>query len=304
MGGMQDGAACATLTISALFHSLIRQTFNRSRTDGRSLLSSATLEANLAVFEKWKGKGGATLSAVLIEPGRSTCIVNVGDSRIYGFDDNHSRVVRLTVDDNLKDSFGGDDSRLVQFMGIGSAILQKVAQVPQDLNRLIMTSDGTHYVDQQIFKTVVEQADDAQRAAERLLALARWLGGPDNASIAAIDIAGAQNFLKTPQPEPAKIWSGQAQLSLMQYFAPDARSGGGGDGPIGGGPSDQVSGTLGSLSSGESGYVPPKDIEGPQPGARKAKAKRKSKTGKKDDFSDQLEITISGRDEDDDASHS
>jgi len=46
-----------------------------------------------------------------------------------------------------------------------------------------MTSDGTHYIDQQIFKTVIEKADDANRAAERLLALARWLGGPDNASI-------------------------------------------------------------------------------------------------------------------------
>jgi len=246
--------------------------------------------------------------------------VNVGDSRIYGFDDNHSEVIRLTVDDNLKDSFGGDDSRLVQFMGIGRAMLQKVAQLPKDSNRLLMTSDGTHYVDQQIFRTVIEQADDAQRAAERLLALARWLGGPDNASIAALNIAGVQSFLKTPQPEPAKIWSGQAQLSIMQYFAYSPHSGGsGGTMPAGmggdasggsssaegGGASYQVSGAVGSLSRGTGGNVsPPKGNEASHRGARKAKGKRKNKTGKKDEFSEQLEITISSQDEDDDASHS
>lgn len=328
MGGMQDGAACATLTLAALFQSLIRQTIEKPAMDGRSLLTSAVLYANNSVFENWKGKGGATLSAILIEPERPTYIINVGDSRIYGLDDRHREVIRLTIDDNLRDAFGGGDSRLVQFMGIGGAIVPKVEQLPAHVNRLLMTSDGTHYIDQDLFKKIIVQADDAQRAAERLLALARWLGGPDNASIAALNIAGARNFLRAPLRETAKIWSGQAQLSIIQslgwgqggrsdvnvkaYTGNDGNviaSGGRGGGGMGSSAmrGSVLSGTSTnvSLTTGGTGYntPPPQSSDASRQAAGKTKRKRKSKIAKKEASKEQLEITISGKEEDD-ASHS
>lgn len=333
MGGMQGGAECATLTISALFNSLIRRSIENPAAHGHVLLASSTLDANQAVYESWRSRGGATLSAVLIESDGAASIVNVGDSRIYGTRNGHAEVIRLTVDDNLKEAFGGEDSRLVQFMGMGNAVLPKVETLPVDVTDLLLTSDGAHYFDQNVFRTIVERADGVTRAAERLLALARWLGGPDNASIAALNMDEVRTFLKYPQREEAKVWAGSAQLSIMLSLGAQNQqsksgfgsfSGTAGTGAVGGGSvraSDttvgagnqatgtvggggaQVSGTTSGGGTRVSGAVEAKastigDTRAPRNEPAR-KTKRKTKDKKKQQPSEQLEITISGRDKDD-----
>lgn len=75
MGGMRDGAECATLTLSAFFRSLIQA----QGYDPNDRLKTAASTANNAVNEYAHGNGGATLSAVLIEPSGIAHYVNVGD---------------------------------------------------------------------------------------------------------------------------------------------------------------------------------------------------------------------------------
>jgi serine/threonine protein phosphatase PrpC len=108
MGGMKDGGECATTALAAFFESLI----NNSGMDGQRKLNLATRAANEAVFQTWQGKGGATLSAILIENDQSIHIANVGDSRVYALDSDWRTIRRLTIDDNLKEAFGGSDNGL------------------------------------------------------------------------------------------------------------------------------------------------------------------------------------------------
>jgi serine/threonine protein phosphatase PrpC len=72
MRGMRDGAKCATLALSSFFYALISH-----RGDEIEKRATAAISyANNAVFSFAGGKGGATLSAILV-------IVHLGDSRIY-----------------------------------------------------------------------------------------------------------------------------------------------------------------------------------------------------------------------------
>ncbi len=79
MGGMQDGAECATTAIASFLYSIIQH----SERPAPEMLKMATIDANNDVYGRWQGKGGATLSAALLEGDGSLHTSNVGDSRIY-----------------------------------------------------------------------------------------------------------------------------------------------------------------------------------------------------------------------------
>ena len=73
---MRDGGACASLTLAAFFEGLLRlRTLSLSDRVRRS-----TQLANERVHAFARGQGGATLSAVVVEPSLAPCVVNVGDS--------------------------------------------------------------------------------------------------------------------------------------------------------------------------------------------------------------------------------
>ena len=114
MGGMKNGAECATLTFAALFSSLVQS----KEVDLRNRLTDATHHANKAVHDYALGKGGATLSAVVIQKRGAAHYVNVGDSRITLTTRSSPNLNRLTIDDTLKEAFGGQGGELVQFIGI------------------------------------------------------------------------------------------------------------------------------------------------------------------------------------------
>jgi serine/threonine protein phosphatase PrpC len=77
MGGMVSGETAAILAASTFATRTIRS--GRLPPDRR--LSMAAMAANEAVHHLLGGRGGATLSAVLIEPSLGIIGVNVGDSR-------------------------------------------------------------------------------------------------------------------------------------------------------------------------------------------------------------------------------
>ncbi len=102
MGGMRDGSKCATLAMASFFYALIRY---RSYEIERRATSSIKY-ANDTVFRFAGGKGGATLSAVLLDSELQPFIVHLGDSRIYSFGGG-AKVERLTTDDSLAEAVGG-----------------------------------------------------------------------------------------------------------------------------------------------------------------------------------------------------
>lgn len=181
MGGMFAGEACAIITLSAFVSGLVS---SRNRNGAERLIAAARI-ADSAVHAFAQGKGGATLSAVLVEETGRAWHLNVGDSRIYIVSDARQRLERITVDDNLQEAFGGHGKELVQFIGIGSSLLPRVGELPPSADQVYITSDGAHYFSPELLQELVIRAGDPKRAAERIIAVSRWLGGPDNATVAA-----------------------------------------------------------------------------------------------------------------------
>ena len=189
MGGMRNGAHCASLAVAAFLESYA----TNDELDIETRLQVSALYANKAVFSYSRGSGGATLSAVAV--GSTDGMfhsVNVGDSRIFAFGEN--RVERLTVDDSLAEAVGGHGRELLQFVGMGEGMQPHVRQSSGLSSGFLITSDGVHFVHPEVFETVLSRSPSIKAAAERLMALARWSGGPDNATLIIAntkDLAGS-----------------------------------------------------------------------------------------------------------------
>lgn len=184
MGGMRDGAECASLAIGALFEALLLRP-EVLTTEG---VEAAVELANERVFEFSSGRGGATLSALIYNHNQDIIIANVGDSRIYAFEKG-DEPRRLTIDDSMAEIVGGHGRELLQFIGMGDALQPHVHIMPTN-ESFFVTTDGIHFIDEQMLKDIVGNSPNNRAVAERLTALARWCGSPDNASIAVFDPDG------------------------------------------------------------------------------------------------------------------
>lgn len=213
MGGMIDGERCAVLALATFFRELV----NNRQLSLESRIRTATLSANAAVFRFAGGKGGATLSAILIDRTGQGVLVNVGDSRIYAVS-HDDQLQRLTVDDTLEEAFGGHGRELVQFVGIGDGITPRVTSFRPGFDQLILTSDGVHFIPPDLLQNIILKAKDPRRAADRLLALARWLGGPDNATIAAFRPSAVVDALNSVTPS-VQFWTPADGVTLINLFA-------------------------------------------------------------------------------------
>jgi serine/threonine protein phosphatase PrpC len=194
---MRDGAKCATLALSSFFYAL---TLYRSY-ELEKRATAAISYANDAVFRFACGKGGATLSAILADHEAHPIIVHLGDSRIYSFGDG-ATLKRLTTDDSLAEAVGGHGRDLLQFVGMGKGMQPHIAPIPNDARQLAITTDGIHFIESTTLEAVLTHSAGLKPASERLAALARWCGGPDNASSALVDLhhsCGRDATAWTPQ---------------------------------------------------------------------------------------------------------
>ena len=216
IGGMKDGAGCAAATLGNLFACF----FDAGRT-GQALeptLKLAVRAANSTIHSRLGGKGGATLSALLLCQGIAY-IVNVGDSRIYKYSAGH--LSQLTVDDTIAGQLGhkveaNAGSNLLQFIGIGEALEVNVVQVSFDPgDMLLLTSDGVHYLDQGLIATIVAKSPDPGTALRRLTETAKWCGGHDNASAAVVLPQATLQELAENSDDSCGIWDPFGELHLL-----------------------------------------------------------------------------------------
>ncbi len=184
MGGMLDGSECAARTLGAFFNALIR---NRQRPPEERLVLASDA-ANEAVHQYSNGNGGATLSVFLFDADNRAFTVNVGDSRIYATKEKglEEGVIRLTVDDSLEEAVGGHGTELLQFIGMGEGLVPHVSVVPKGVDKIVITSDGVHFVSHSLLSDILVHTDNQRKTVEELLTVAKWRGGPDNASVAAV----------------------------------------------------------------------------------------------------------------------
>lgn len=212
MGGMKNGSECAVLALSHFFNSLVT---NRT-IPAHERLNIAGMKANDAVFDFANGDGGATLSALMIGIDHPPLTLNVGDSRIFSCPRHpEKKFERLTTDDSLEEFVGGHGKDLIQFIGMGLGLKPHISSIPHDGERLLLTSDGAHFIGNEIMSLILNNSIDLQQPAERLHAISRWAGSPDNASIIMVDVGAAINALYKNEETGIEIFDPFGALHLM-----------------------------------------------------------------------------------------
>jgi serine/threonine protein phosphatase PrpC len=224
MGGMADGAVCASLGLGTFFSEFFA--LANSGQSAEDVLVASAMQANNAVFSRYRGAGGTTLSAVLIEPDKSVYWLNVGDSRVYHYGD--SVLTQLTKDDTIAGQLAGRDpafegsSDLLQYIGIGPDIEPHVARfltLPD--TRLLLTSDGVHYLQADLMEKLASHAPDHALYIRRLIELSKWCGGHDNAS-AVIVLPNEYDGLNGSSDDPFlyEVWDAFGELQLVVQTPP------------------------------------------------------------------------------------
>jgi len=228
MGGMVEGTTCAAQAIASFLASFC---FFCGIAPAERMVRAAH-EANRTVYSLYHGKGGATLSAVLFDSKGDMIGVNVGDSRIYSYQQNV--LGQLTVDDTMAGLLpqAEDNIRLrnelLQFVGIGEGLDPHVVNIPASQELILLTSDGVHFLDKNILqmvirsanepaiaaRRVIESANAAAIAARRIIEIAKWCGGRDNASIAIATPMESQ-LKKVEDSEVIQVWDPFGELQVI-----------------------------------------------------------------------------------------
>lgn len=222
IGGMRDGGRCAALAIGSFLASV--EDDAQSGLGSEAWLARAAARANANVHAELRGAGGSTLVAALLVAGRSVQWLSVGDSRVHLW--SGSTLDQLSVDDTIAGQLGRapdggpNSSNLLQFIGIGDQLEPHVETVKASEGSIILTSDGVHFVAAKFLGPIVAHAQDAGVCARRLVDVAKWHGGPDNASVAMI----ALDAKIERQPEGGdtglEVWDPFGEVLLMQSPIP------------------------------------------------------------------------------------
>ena len=187
LGGMEAGQDAAVTAIAAFIASLLR---SRHMSPAEQL-QEGVREANNEIYASLRGRGGTTLSAVVVTRQHGSFLCHAGDSRLFAIGPQRS-LHQLTRDDTLSSILGkpsnesARDNRLVQFVGIGEDLEPQVARVPEGATSFLLTSDGAHDVPANMLQRVVTNASSPLELARRLTQLSDILGGADNSSVVVL----------------------------------------------------------------------------------------------------------------------
>jgi len=223
MGGMTDGSFCSSLAISTFLSGFI-QNINCTLKDR---LVASVIQSNDAVFAKYNGNGGSTLSAFVIDNQEGYLGVNIGDSRIYSID-NH-KLLQMTVDDTLAGQFVQDNNNffrrneLLQYIGMGQGIEPHVINylsAGKKLLSILLTSDGVHFLDNHTMELITEHASDSALAVRRLIELAKWCGGHDNASAIIANLSKMELERTNLNLGELEVWDAFGELRLINNQNP------------------------------------------------------------------------------------
>lgn len=197
MGGLIDGEKAASDTLSCLITGLAFSKINRPICD---IISEAIDYANEFIHRSYNERAGATLSAIVVVD-EVFYGANVGDSRIYIHE--NGKLQQLSKDDTVsshipsyidpEDSWLHPeriDNRLAQYVGMGPDLSSHVHIIHEGNNQnnafFLMTTDGAHYIGNKMLEKVIQKAETADVLVKRVIFLAEWLSGHDNATLLCI----------------------------------------------------------------------------------------------------------------------
>ena len=207
MGGMKDGSTAAALAISSFLESLIllRNEPPELRLHQSALFANSSVKDTVA--------GGSTMSAVLFS-GNAVFSLNVGDSRIYTKSES-GQINRHTTDDNLKEFAGGEDERLLQYIGMGDGLRPHIQRIQESFDLVFLTSDGVHSLEQDVFNKIVLHSNSTDELCERLVSTSVWTGGHDNASVIGVSGALAKRAKSRSEGPEIAVWNNKSEIQVI-----------------------------------------------------------------------------------------
>jgi len=218
MGGMEEGADCASLAVASFISSCIR---NRNLQIKDRLLQGVEL-ANQEVYNKYNGDGGATLTAFILDSDEQFEAINVGDSRIYVGQRNS--LSQVSVDDTIAGQLNQQSpasqlsNKLLQFVGIGGDIEPHLLDMPSlhSVEKVLLTSDGIHYIDESTLQSISMQKVTSLELSKRLIHVAKWCGGHDNSTIIALsDLASLFNSPENVRTGTVQLWDAFGDVQFI-----------------------------------------------------------------------------------------
>lgn len=223
MGGMKEGADCARMALSGFVAALIFSAeFNLE-----DRIRSALETANQMVFERFRGKGGTTISAIITSQMNEAVAFNVGDSRIYEFSPKRS-IKQISIDDTLGGALAqlgsgrpsDNSNQLIQFLGMGGGLLEPhimpLSPFAEDKGYILAT-DGAYHLPVEVFEAIVHHAGSSNEIVQRLIKSSEWVGGLDNATVICLGPGGLKNSatLSDQQVSSIKLYGVQDGLEIQ-----------------------------------------------------------------------------------------
>ena len=227
LGGMQDGARCARLALAEVISELIHS----DEPDSKVRLLRAVSSANILVTSEYSGRGGTTLSAVLVASSGQAWATNVGDSRIYQYTPKLG-CKQISVDDTiagqiqrLRGLTSSEIDRthfsdhLAQYIGIGEELEPHSHKVDVCMHEshYLLTSDGAHGPVSAALAGLATHAPSSSELVRRILHFSKWTGGYDNASAVAFGPI-SKTALSVDRPlhrDLLELWDPYSKLELI-----------------------------------------------------------------------------------------
>ena len=223
IGGMKNGAESAAIAIGSLITTLGQQARIGSN-HAHDWLQAAAEASNASVVSAFNGKGGTTLVAIVVRPGRPACWLSVGDSRVYRA--SGRELTQISVDDTIAGQLGknpiaaSEQKMLLQFIGMTEALMPHIGEINLDgVDALLLTSDGVHFLASTpgLMGQIVKNSADSAVCVKRLSELSKWYGGADNASVAMIELSSTLWSTNEVVPRTAymDVWDAFGEVRLV-----------------------------------------------------------------------------------------
>jgi serine/threonine protein phosphatase PrpC len=233
MGGHRGGQVASQVAL---------ETLESLSTEGRGSLAEHVRKANRAVWDRSEEDEqlsgmGTTLTAARIE-GASALIAHVGDSRAYMLRDgvlrqlttDHTLVARMVKSGEITEAEADvhpHKNVLTRALGTDEEVdVDEDSVALTDGDRLLLCSDGlTGMVTEDQIQAILENSEQPQQAADRLVKAANRAGGIDNISVVVIDAVGEEGRaaggrrVAAPSPRTVRRWGLRVGLALLIVIA-------------------------------------------------------------------------------------
>jgi PPM family protein phosphatase len=229
MGGHRGGQVASQVALEAM---------EGLATEGQGSLADHVRRANRAVWdrsvedERLSGMG-TTLTAARIDGG-SALIAHVGDSRAYLLRDgslqqltaDHTLVARMVKSGEITEAEAEvhpHKNVLTRALGTDEEVeVDEDSIALVDGDRLLLCSDGlTGMVTEDQIQAILENSDQPQQAAERLVKAANRAGGIDNITVVVLEAVGEEGDpgggrrVAPPSRRTVGRWGLRAGLTLL-----------------------------------------------------------------------------------------